>query len=138
MPRAGRQTRDLGKFAEMFKAARLEREISQQEVATALGVMQSMVSAYEKGTTEPERETVFAAEELLDLPAGTLSSLLGYGPPVVTKSRGGRKVTPITSTRQAILTDPALDKKAKEALLASYRAFAGRSSACVTGDREAA
>lgn len=109
----------------MFKMARVDAGMSQSAVAVALDIKQPSISAWEAGQNEPEREVVFRAEALFGLNPGTLSRSLGYGPPVQTgkSARAKRTVRSAANARDAILADPKLSKSAKEALLASYRAF---------------
>lgn len=125
MPRSDRTDRDLTKFGEVFRQARTEQAISQHQIAETLGVRQSAVSAWESGEAEPDREVVFRCEQIFELAAGSLSTILGYGPPVEVATRRMTSKRPgiLPNTRQAILLDPKLDKKGKEALLATYRAL---------------
>lgn len=126
MPRIDRTTRDLANFGEVFRSARVEQGISQHQIAETLGVRQSAVSAWEAGEAEPDREVVFRCEEIFELTPGSLSKILGYGPPVEgaeSRKTASKKPGIQPNTRQAILLDPKLDKKGKDALLATYRAL---------------
>lgn len=81
-PTSGHPARETPstQFGAAVKATRVEKKVSQVELASRIGSTQSLVSAYEAGEHEPPRETVFAIEVALDVPAGSLSRFLGYLP----------------------------------------------------------
>lgn len=68
------------KFANVLTLHLSVRDMTQVELARALNVTQSTVSAWMRGRTEPAKEEVFAAERALDLAPGGLSWALGYLP----------------------------------------------------------
>jgi len=82
---------------------------TQAWLSRAIGVSRQAVHDWLKDEpTEPRRERVFAIEEALELPPGTLSALLGYLP-----------VTRI-GVEQAIASDPQLSPQQQRQLLAAY------------------
>lgn len=67
--------RDLGAFAGLgaaLKRLRRQREASQREVATAAGITRPMVSAYERGLTQPSVATL---GHLLDALGASIAEL---------------------------------------------------------------
>ena len=44
--------------AQRLKKARLENELTQEQVAQKIGIHQSTLAGYEKGRTEPDLETI--------------------------------------------------------------------------------
>lgn len=117
---------DLDARSKAFGAAltrrRRELALSQTALGRALGgIGQSAISQWECGGTQPQREHVFAAEEVLGLTPGTLSRLLGYLPPSA-PARG-----PPAEVRESIRRDPFLTEKEKRSFLSLYEAIvAGR------------
>lgn len=90
------------------------------EVARLCGketpITASAVAQWINGDTEPARQYVFAAEEVLSLKPGTLSRILGYLP-VAAK--------PAVSVLDAIDADPSLSEKMRDVLRAAYRSAIG-------------
>lgn len=95
------------------------RRMTQKALADATGRSQPSVAAWIAGDTEPEAKTVFRVEEILELPAGHLSRLLGYLPPSAVES-------PSASFEELVTTDPLLDETQKRGILALYREFTSR------------
>lgn len=95
------------------------RRMTQQDLATALGVKQPTVSGWISALNEPESATVFRAEEVLELPPGHLSRLLGYLPPSAVNA-------PNSSFEELVTTDPLLDETQKRMILALYREATSR------------
>ncbi|GGG14846.1 helix-turn-helix domain-containing protein [Paenibacillus aceti] len=54
-------------FAERFKNLRLERSISQQDIASSLGVDRSIVSHWERGTRIPSLDIAYALADYFDV-----------------------------------------------------------------------
>lgn len=69
-----------GRFAAALRDAMGAQNKSQNDIAEALGVSQSMVSYWCKGRSAPEPDKVFSLERLLRCTAGELSQHLGYLP----------------------------------------------------------
>lgn len=75
--------------------------------------VQSAVSAWEKGKTVPDRETVFQLEKIFNMEPGYLSGFLGYR-----RQGGERPRTP--RTPECIQNDPDLDDYERGLLMALY------------------
>lgn len=54
-------------FAERFKNLRLEKSISQQDIAASLGVDRSVVSHWERGTRIPSLDIAYALADYFDV-----------------------------------------------------------------------
>lgn len=54
-------------FAERFKKLRLEKSISQQEIATSLGVDRSIVSHWERGTRIPSLDIAYSLADYFEV-----------------------------------------------------------------------
>ncbi|WP_230202465.1 helix-turn-helix domain-containing protein [Paenibacillus ihumii] len=54
-------------FAERFKNLRLEKSISQQDIAASLGVDRSIVSHWERGTRIPSLDIAYALADYFDV-----------------------------------------------------------------------
>lgn len=67
----------MSKFSERFKALRLEHELSQQALATQLGLSKSSVNMYERGEREPGLDTL---ESIADYFNVDMDYLLGKTP----------------------------------------------------------
>lgn len=80
------------------------------EVALAAGVTDDAVRRWAKGLNHPPPATVFAIEELLDVPSGDLSRHLGYVP------------VGAVSVAAAIEADDRLSPVGRQIVLAAYRA----------------
>lgn len=85
-----KESSPLVDFGEALRAARAEKKVTQEQLADAIGVTQSMVSVWESGETASLRtdrregglrpSVVFRIEEILKVPGGALSHHLGYLP----------------------------------------------------------
>lgn len=105
-------------FGRALAAARKNRHLSQERLGQLLdSTVQSTVSAWEKGKTVPDKQTVFRLEELLELPPGYLSSHLGYAP----ESSPSWGTARLPRTPECIANDPDLNAFEKNLLLALYR-----------------
>lgn len=62
-------------FSERFKALRLEKKLTQNELAMALGVSNKTISVYEKGTSSPTLETLEKIAAYFNV---TIDYLIGY------------------------------------------------------------
>lgn len=56
---------EINFFAEKLKEKRLERNLTQQELANLIGVKDSAITQYEKGKREPKMNTVFKLADAL-------------------------------------------------------------------------
>lgn len=63
-------------FSNMLKKARIEAGYTQEEIAKILGISQITISRYEKGTREPDIETL---GKLIDFYEIDANRLLGTG-----------------------------------------------------------
>lgn len=54
-------------FAERFKALRLMKSASQQDIATILGVDRTVVSHWERGTRTPSLEVAYTLADYFDV-----------------------------------------------------------------------
>lgn len=96
------------------------RKMSQKALGEALGgLSQAAVGGWVGGESEPSPARVFAIEEILELPPGHLSKLLGYLPP---SAVGG----PDATFGELVAADPLLDDSQKRGILALYREFTAR------------
>ncbi|MEY2452398.1 MAG: helix-turn-helix protein [Acidimicrobiaceae bacterium] len=87
--------------------------MTQQELAEAVGVTQSAVSAWEADGAIPEPRVVFAVERALRLSPGQLSGALGYVPVDAMGVTHG--------VVESVEADPSLDEVGRRVLLAVYR-----------------
>ncbi|WP_059050548.1 helix-turn-helix domain-containing protein [Paenibacillus senegalimassiliensis] len=62
-------------FAERFKQLRLEKSVSQQDIASSLGVDRTIVSHWERGTRIPSLEIACALADYLEV---SLDYLVGH------------------------------------------------------------
>lgn len=83
---------------------------SQQDLAARLGVSPTAISHWRSGTKLPAPSRVFQLEKELDLPPGSLSSYLDFGP--VDRSQ---------SVEQAVAADESLGPEGKRAMVNLYR-----------------
>lgn len=101
------------RFGQALADSRKKRGLSQTELGQRVGgVVQSTVSAWETGVTEPTPKQVFAMETMLGLKSGDLSKALGYLP-ALEKSH--------PSAEEYVDADPHLEPWAKQVLLGIYR-----------------
>ena len=68
-------------FGRALADARRRKQLSQRQLGHAIGVRQSAITQWERGLVIPRNAHVFAAEQALTLPPGSLACLLGFGPP---------------------------------------------------------
>lgn len=88
-------------FGEALRAALAQNQTRQSDLAMVLGVTQASVSSWVTGKAEPPPAMVFEVEAVLGVPAGSLSTLLGYLP---LAPRGVRR-PPSQHPREAALAD---------------------------------
>src|SRR5688500_13856454 len=76
----GRVASRLRPFGEALAEVLSQRSWTQRELAEALGITQSAISAWKYGNAEPAPVTVFRIEQVLGTEPGTLSVHLGFLP----------------------------------------------------------
>lgn len=89
----------------------IDAELSQTQVAAALGCTAQAVQHWVAGKKAPPNARVFALEALLEVGAGTLSKHLGFMPV---------KPENIVSVSDAILSDPTLTSSDRQVLRHVY------------------
>lgn len=104
------------RFGEAVRAALEEAKHDQSWLADQIGVRQPTVSSWLRAEFEPDREKVFAIEQVLNRKPGTFSRLLGYLP---------LDAVPAVTVLEAIDADPDLPKLAREILRDAYTAAKG-------------
>lgn len=112
----------LRPFGEALAEALVLRGWTQRELAEALGITQSAISAWKYGHAAPAPSTVFRIEQTLGAEPGSLSMNLGFVPV------GSDTTTCGTSFDAVVANDPRLDDRARRVLRATYRELARRSS----------
>lgn len=65
-------------FSEVFKRLRDERGLTQEQLASALGITKQAVSHYERGTREPKNKEMY--EAIADFFNVDMNYLTGYEP----------------------------------------------------------
>jgi len=78
--RRSRRRRDLGAFAGLgpaLRRLRLRQGASQRQVAEAAGLTRPMISAYERGLTQPSVTTLGRLLDALEVTLGELEEALG-------------------------------------------------------------
>lgn len=100
--------------------ARRDQGLTQEQLADQIDADQKTVSKWERGEIEPSPDMADAAEQALDVAAGTLTIHLGYLPP---RAAGESRRPSVT---EALLADPLLDDEARSVLLGSYRVLTRR------------
>jgi transcriptional regulator with XRE-family HTH domain len=93
-----------------------QKKVSQRQLRDDMGWgSHTVINRWRHYITEPDPEQVFALEEYLDVPPGSLSHHLGYLP--VRPTGAGRQ----PKLDEVIQTDPVLPAWGKEILLTAYR-----------------
>ena len=64
------------KFKERLKELRIEKSLSQQQLAKAIGVTQKAIDFWEKGINEPKVSYVWALANFFDVSADYLIGLI--------------------------------------------------------------
>ena len=106
-------------FGRALADARRRKQLSQRQLGQAIGVRQSAVTQWERGVVIPRNAHVFAAEQALTLPPGSLACLLGFGPPIDSPP----PAPPQPAVVDAIAADEDLDDQQRQLLLGLYRSF---------------
>ncbi len=116
-------------FGRAVAEALAVRGLKQIDIATALNTTQSTVSAWINARAEPDADTVFALEGVLDMAPGVLSRNLNYLPLSA--------VDAPPDVEDAIARSPKLDEDGRKLTLITYRTMAamyGRSISVVADD----
>jgi transcriptional regulator with XRE-family HTH domain len=108
----------LRPFGEALAEALVARGRTQRELADALGITQSAISAWKYGNAEPAPPTVFRIERALGVDPGSLSVHLGFVPAGADVSALGGGAY---SFEAAIAGDGRLDERGRRVLRAAYR-----------------
>jgi transcriptional regulator with XRE-family HTH domain len=103
----------LRPFGQALADALTARGWTQRELAEALGITQSAISAWKYGHAEPAPLTVFRIERALGVAPGSLSMNLGFLP--LDSAALGH------SFELAVANDPRLDERGRRVLRATYR-----------------
>lgn len=113
---------DREEFGRALATARRTRGLTQNDLATSMGVRQPTIADWENVTgATPTPLDVFRIEEALELPPGHLSKHLGYAP-LPAEMKGAAP-----SFRAVVLDDPLLEERDKDAILGLYETLtAGR------------
>lgn len=101
-------------FRLALQKARNEAQMSQRELATAVGVSPGTIAQWETGDTAPRADRTIELEGALGIEGGLFSRLLGYLPV-------GPQETAVMSVLEAIEADPRLGDRERELLAAMYR-----------------
>lgn len=95
---------------ENLKKLRLERNLSQQKLAEAIGLSQQAITKYENGRTQPDFQTLMA---LADFFHTSVDYLIGY----TNNSKSNRTISDIGIITDAPLSPYQVDKMKKTRLL---------------------
>lgn len=68
---------------ENLKKARMNKDISQEQLAVQMNVVRQTVSKWEKGTSVPDAETLVRISEVLDVPVSVLLDQVQQQEPLV-------------------------------------------------------
>lgn len=107
---------DLSAFGDALSRALAVRGMTQKALGEALGgLSQAAVAGWVTGLNPPSTPAMtFKIEEVLELPPGHLSRLLGYLPASAIDAPGA-------NFEETIAADPLLDDTQKRMILALYR-----------------
>lgn len=104
-------TPDVQAFGVALTAAMADRGVRAPAVAESIGLTDDAVRKWMGGRAQPDPQTLFAVERLLEVAPGALSHHLGYVP-------AGAP----TSVEEAVAADSRLNKMGRAAVLGAYRA----------------
>lgn len=102
-------------FGNALTRARENNKMTQREVAQALNVSRHLISAWERGTSEPSPQDACRVEEELGVEPGELTRHLGYLP------LAAADWVMDSDVETAVLRDPRLPERRKRFLLGIYR-----------------
>jgi len=102
-------------FAQALGRARAECDLSQRELAAALGVSQASVSQWLTGQSAPKSERIADLERVLRLAPNALARHLGPVP------RDEQDQKPVMTVAEAAEADPRLGEREQRILAAVYR-----------------
>ena len=106
---------ELQAFSEALRRAREASGMSLRTLADEVNASHTVVASWERGEHAPRPARVHMLEHVLDLPAGSLSRLLGYLAAVEDDGRPG------VSVLEAAQADPRLDERDRRILGSVYR-----------------
>jgi transcriptional regulator with XRE-family HTH domain len=70
-------------FAERLKTLRIEKQLTQEQLAKLTGLSTSFISSMERGINAPSFETLESLAKALDVPAKDLFDFDSYGPEIL-------------------------------------------------------
>lgn len=114
-------------FSLALRAARMAADLSQQRLSDLLSdhvdrrVPQETYSAWDRGVNTPQPSDLFALEEILRVPPGSLSRHLGFLPVDVVEA-------PPADTVTAVRQDRALERWQQDIIINTYESFISGSS----------
>lgn len=76
-------TRLRSQFAKRLKALRIEKQLTQEELAKMTGLSTSFISSLERGIDAPSFATLESIAEALDVSVRDLFDFEGYGPEIL-------------------------------------------------------
>ncbi|MDT0270390.1 helix-turn-helix transcriptional regulator [Streptomyces sp. DSM 44915] len=110
---------DLGAF---LREQRRQAKLSLRQLADAAGVSNPYLSQIERGLRRPSAEILQQIAKALRISAETLYVQAGFLDERVADEAAP---PPVVGVREAVLADPALSERQKEALLQIYASFRG-------------
>jgi transcriptional regulator with XRE-family HTH domain len=69
-------------FAERLKTLRIEKQLTQEQLAKLTGLSTSFISSMERGINAPSFETLESLAKALDVPVKDLFDFDSYGPEI--------------------------------------------------------
>lgn len=70
-------------FAKRLKTLRIEKQLTQEELAEITGLSTSFISSMERGINAPSFETLESLAKALDVPVRDLFDFDSYGPEIL-------------------------------------------------------
>ena len=113
---------DLGAF---LREQRRQARLSLRQLADAAGVSNPYLSQIERGLRRPSAEILQQIAKALRISAETLYVQAGF---LDERVQEGAGPAPTAGVREAVLADPGLTERQKEALLQIYASFRGENA----------
>ena len=101
---------DLKDFGLRLKTARMSKGLTQQKLAEKVGVATSTIGMYEAGKREPDRDTMEAITDILNIPMGYLM----YGESTVSNADRDRLEALHQNPRLGMLFDRQMKMKSED------------------------